>query len=528
MHSLPRVFHLQKQTGNNRQLQPADVVVERRLVFERGFLTPRHSRDWTARFKQELNIYNAEKLKAIVQKRLGYQLSLLGVGELGQDSAKDYLLLKGKLGEWKAAHPGEKLEGVGGALAIELAFCMLEMSYYGAVRKDGRTPAVTHPLRVGALVASVCGDDGAMLAQKDIEAVLTALLHDMVEDAFDPRSGVRFRIGMDSGWGPESFIIKGREDAKMHLGQLFGAEVLQNVMALTREPQTKQDIADWKRFYKKTYLGNLYSTSIACAFAKGFDALANLWELEGITGSAEKKGMVERSILKVAWQVKRWQKLSWFVAELLLSDIERNAAGTAYEGTHRSLRALGEPEIKKFEKGIVFVPGQRKLSDRVLGLSLCSGMPGMIVYNNGGGRFEIELAYVEDAALAQEITSMLGKSVRGIRLRESMIPGKLRRAIFLEFEADPSEIRANGAIAVRHYDKCLRAARPDLFAGFDREKWTDHARKMKDTLLQESAVSLELSERRDLAAKTFRPIHPKAKRRHYPKSTRPLEEGPVL
>ncbi len=55
------------------------------------------------------------------------------------------------------------------ARAVELAHRL----HQGQLRKDGRTPAVTHVVRVGLRVASLGGDP---------ETIATALLHDAIED----------------------------------------------------------------------------------------------------------------------------------------------------------------------------------------------------------------------------------------------------------------------------------------------------------------------------------------------------------
>ena len=244
-----------------------------------------------------------------------------------------------------SAHLGkEDLATIGRAIDA----CIL--SYGRAERSSGHHPAATHPLRAAALAASL----GA-----EAHTILGAIFHDLPEDALDGKHpDVKLRYINGEGKVAEFADADGIYSGIAALSGAHGERVLQIVKDLTNLKQKGGKEADWEQPYFK-YLQKPYG-NFDSALVKVIDAIVNLMELDSLEGikPAKREAKRQKTVKKALMQLRIWQKISWPIAELLLSCMQKYA-GEEYGQIRSVARAVDPHDLEKFKRGCCFVDYER-------------------------------------------------------------------------------------------------------------------------------------------------------------------------
>lgn len=383
---------------------------------------------------------------------------------------------------------------------------MLLLSYQGKKRKSGND-AVNHPL-LCTLLASAIG-----LPQ---HAIRKCARHDIAEDV-DSSDGITYTY-FDARSGA-TVKTKNPEEIFAHVQQLEGKDAEKHLRLMTRLPQQRnfEDEFALKWGYAR-YLVPIY-TDIWAAFAKGIDAVANLWEIEPIEDKELKEKLAGKSRIKVSLQIPRWQKISWLMAEIMTIELGYHFPEEAFR-----MRLQKKIEVEKFRQGYAWVGMERVFSLPVLKKTGLAGSPIIAIY---GGRqhFEAEFPYLDPLLSATILQEVLGKKVSNIQLSESLLPYNLRNATILSFETDEKVLKARLVHLVEAYDVLIRE---NVFAGFDRRGIADAAEAeislgVKDTPPQGNEGGLELPKYREVAMRKAWSTQSKQDRRRGFDSIPPLQ-----
>ncbi len=491
-----------------------ELVSNRRFFFPPYQLSPVPEKEWEGLLGGKLNIFDVQTLKQKIRDEVGYSREELftGINNLNVQKLTPeecYLLLADQLKDAQEklqAYPMydvpqeaiERLEALEGHIKVELAITLLELAYADAAKRKSGHDWISHPLRAGLFVAAIGG--GADL-------VVTALLHDIVEDTRDKgHKGIRYKVpGFAEGtdWA---------DDKKFwHLEELFGMQVASDIRRLTRDPASKKAIEDaWGKAEKKEYWKYVarVNETVGAAVAKPADGMENFWELD-IPNKKLRKGMIERTIDKGAMQVPYTRKLFWLINYMLLEGI---GAYSKDEKIMRKLRSFSEKDVADYEKGAVIV-GERKLKRKLLEQVPDSGVPVMVVYKKPFGHVEIELPYLdpksgEHRKIAKAIASRLGAANDSIEFAGTLLIPRMRKAIFLRFESPIRKVRKNLEPAAAIYKNAIsgemrilgvedrgihaRMARQSIYYEPNIRKWSAGTRLRENGASQARQEQLEI------------------------------------
>lgn len=477
-------------------IESGEILLKREFWFVRGFLAPAPDLQWRKEFKAKLDVYSTPELKDMIRKKMGYDdlSDLLSASGLHQDLAdapprqlfveltRALSAVREKItavDEMKGAEEDARLlRQVENCLKVEIAMVLVEISYGFAKRKSGN-PAASHALRAGLFAATM---------GSPTEYVLTALLHDIVEDTRDMRShGIFYRVPHFNGKKYAHDILEQEGQIYGHIKGLFGDAVAENVKLLTRAPGERKG-EGWEKNYQ-LYLERL-NEHVGAAFAKAIDGIINIWELDPITDKEEKDKTISAQVKKAAWQIQTWRKLSWLITELLREGVEK------YSDDRKLLvemRKISEREVADFERGIVVV-GKREFTRSLLDSVPDHGLPVMVLYKQGswklGKHFELELPFLSsdklsDVETAKKIAQSLGASVHWIHEARTLLLPRMRQAVFLRFKGNWSEIKQHLPDAVKMYEAAVSPSLTEM-GMVDRK---EHARMARESVYYENNIT---------------------------------------
>jgi hypothetical protein len=396
-----------------------------------GHLAPLLDPDWYANdFKRNLNIREPGMLLDLIR--------MLNHYPTGQ----------------KNASPGNDVGHAEDIRLLEATIQTLLLSYGRGERKSGNA-AVTHPL-LAMLVASAIS--------LPAHAIRKCGRHDLGEDSTDPKHphlAYRYRV-YPRGKVPEVRSSRDLEFIFRHIGKVEGKDAELHLRAMTRLAHQRdfETPLELKWGYGR-YLVPIYQ-DIWTAFAKGIDGGINLWEIEPVQNVALRERLVERTKAKIELQLPRWRKISWLMAELLLSELSHHFPKDA-----EKFRKVCVREFEKSQRGYALVDVPRAFSGRVLRQVGIAGSPIVCVYGKEPF-FEVEFPYLQDVNLAADLLIFaLGARARNLAVAESLLPYNLRNSTILSFESSQHLLAESLPGLVRNYDYLLKDC--GLVAGFDRK-----------------------------------------------------------
>ena len=471
--------------------------VDEHFAFKPGHITPILDKEWCYDFVESINKQDSPRLLEIIRKEYGYTLEDVRQWD-GNTNSKtyEYVLLEQAMG------------------TVILTYCNSKP------RRSGHEPQ-RHPLGAAAIAAKI---------HAPLEIVIGALYHDILEDVNDPKlPSLEFRTKIDPrllhvdpklpdantlkklvkyrqrienskiveirkknalGLSLEFFKYltkkfgmvdekrveeeKARRlerdiDAFVRIANgRFGNRIAEYMSATTRE-YGFWDNSQWERQYKQ-YLATAYKT-IGSAFAKGCDCVVNLFEEPN-----------EKTILKAAWQMKRWQRLSVLMSEIIHYGIAAHAKAPEYRKILKGLHAVSKADIMKFEHGLA-LNGEREDSAKLLkGVSL-SGSPMIDLYRwmdrKGRLRYEIEIPFANEQKARELILEAFGGEVANLARAKSLLPSRLTYATLISVDVrNEADFMALLPKLVKTYDGMLKKGEllPQL-KGFDRKRWAAAAWK---------------------------------------------------
>lgn len=387
----------------------------------------------------------------------------------------------------------------------------LLLSYHGKKRKSG-SDAVNHPL-LCTLLASAIG-----LPQ---HAIRKCARHDIAEDADSPDGITYVYFGL--GDSEAAIRSKNLEEIFAHIRQMEGKDAEEHLRLMTRLPHQRNFDGDLElKWGYGRYLVPIYR-NIWAAFAKGIDAVANLWEIEPINDKELREKLARKSRIKVSLQIPRWQKISWLMAEIMVVELGYHFPEEAY-----FLRTPKRDEVEKFKRGYAWVGFERTFSLPVLKRTGIAGSP-IISFYGKHPYFEAEFPYLNSLISTTILQEVLGKKVRNIRLSESLLPYNLRNATIISFEADESGLKSRIAQLVEAYDLSIRE---NVLASFDRKSIAEATEaeinsKGIDTPLLKNEGDHGLSKYKEVEMRKAWSVQTASNRRRGFGSIQPLQAGPL-
>ncbi|MCX6770713.1 MAG: hypothetical protein NTX79_01525 [Candidatus Micrarchaeota archaeon] len=429
-------------------------AVQTELVFNKGHITPKIGTRARNEFEKRIVCsFDPVKLCNSIRDNMGYTIESLASDMHSPEQAQEYLM-------------------------VENTMNILLDSYDGATRENGRL-LVTHPL----LVANMAAEIGA-----PVRTVNTAGFHDINEDVLDPKyPEIKFRAtigGQKAEYETERKIFEyiGRNYGR------YGKGLVRDIRHLTRYV-TEEEGKSWQRTYQE-YLVGVYQF-IDAAFAKALDGKANLIDRREIINKEDMARKYGRLLLKVSWQIPRWQRISWIVADLLKSNLDKYPGGKQIAD---ALNGVTEWDMKKFERGWTWNPARQYHAKLFHSVSR-SGSPIIDIYPASDvhkNMYEIELPFFKyenemHVRIAHEIIKCaFGRKVGKIRRASSILPERLTSSVIFLVESDAGDFWAGMPRAVEIMDGAFASGLllPQL-AGFNRAEYTDAARERMERIRRE-------------------------------------------
>ena|GEM_PF-3912793 len=490
----PRVFHQMGQVYHNKQMlkpnkidagslppfysskPPPDKLHGMQGVIEEmnhgrkialGHITPKMPRGLAKKLNSNMNIYEPERLCKLILRYCGFDEEGFGYGGmLANPVLVNEWMLKDKRGRFIGDE--RMMEYV----MLLQTFQILQLSYCG-IRRESGNEWVTHPLRAALFVAAL----GA-----PIEMVISALLHDILEDAMSPEMPkAKFRAFVKKDGQYRQVEYTGEEEIMGYIRKNYGrcgARIAWDVWHDTRNDIRKEMInAEYLTnpvLYEELYKGHLHKAHarIGSAFAKAGDGKANITEISSITDPAVREMKFRKRMLKLDWQLEcGWDKIAWPVFESLLYDL---SVSSADERVWKKYRFVPADSIWKFADGYNLVGTPHRYNQELRGRVMPSRSPTIEVYFQGNSpSFIFEFPFIRDAKVAiGMIRQVFGKSIIGEPKEvDSLLPPLIRDAalVSVDFRKNPEVVKFNDLVAA--YDENLRGALP----GFDRKRFTEAA-----------------------------------------------------
>lgn len=478
----------------------AELIHNRKFFIPKDRLTPVPEKRWLEQLKAELNIFDPKELKRKIREEVGYEFEgMLDYLKIPREAAGNagrlYLYLADSLAEIRekvdhysretdAEQSVANLKQVEKSIKVELAITLLEIAYEKADRRKSGHERITHPLRAGLFAAAI----GA-----PVDYVITALLHDILEDTRDKRhKGISYAVpyyegNAIEGVGYREFFLDKEKCA--HLSELFGKQVAMDIMRLTRDPESRKAIEDaWggreKRAYKK-YLDRAHG-SIGATFAKAMDGIVNFWELD-FEDKALEAGMRQRTVDKAAMQIPFLRKMSWLITYMLVEGIEQYSPDKMLAV---ELLSFSEKDVRSFERGVKNA-GRRRFERTLLAQVPDNGAPIAVIFRmmkyreifRKSKRFEVEMPYLDaekqiHLEAGDRLIGAFGSSVSNIGPAHTLLIPRLRKALLRRFEAGLGDVKGNLDTFGREY--CNEIAGELLIYGIsDRETHAEGLRKSR-------------------------------------------------
>ncbi len=429
------------------------LLVNREYSFEPGKLTPTPAKRWLELLKKSLNLFDKAELESRLREELDYHLQDIVPDEAINDVARRYVYVREHLqaAEKRILSGNEEVDmqaelWLRGRLKVELAICLIDLSYGDELRKSGHL-AVTHNLRAGLFAAAL----GA-----PIEWVVSALLHDIREDTRDKKN-IKYRTACIADGEIRIETLHSAKDIFNDLRHCFGREVEKDIRVLTRDPVKKKKAGETLTEIRDNYSKYLVRANrrISAAFIKVIDGILNFWELDPVKGSKQaKQGLIDRTVIKGSLQVEFWRKISWLLSEMLMQEIVKYSPQTDTV-TDRFERRISEEELERFERACIIIRGKREFKKKILNQSSDNGSPVMVLYKIGRNLWDAELPYIKDKMQIARIFEGLVKPSEMEDQKTILLP-KIRKAKFRRFRAKLKDVAGMcGGLALR-YDKELK------------------------------------------------------------------------
>lgn len=317
---------------------------------------------------------------------------------------------------------------------------IVDRSYEGE-KRDGEHKSSTHPKRVAAAAIAI-GDLELDTATGKRYASEAGLYHDCVEDLYLVT--------------PQGLVLTEPESILDYLRKEKGEEFSGRIALLSRNSTNLP--------YLK-YLAMVHWDEF-CAFVKGCDIISNIMELD----SADPR-LVRNTVWKASKQVRRWQKISWPIAEILLHYIRKYEERMDQGGLAEYLRMISRRQLGNFERGYA-VAGGRRFDPALLAQSALSGSPVATVYNSKNGIVELEFPFLEESAVRSLLEVTLERGNGDIKFVKSLLPAHLVHASIASLKADFEGIEHRLPEIVTTYDAFLNHMK---IPGFVRKEWAEAA-----------------------------------------------------
>ena len=493
--TIPRVFHHMRQVYRNKQELPpnkadmgkappfyssklppdklhgAQGVIEEMNQSRKitpGHITPKLPRRLSKKLNSELDIYEPERLCRHILRYCGFDERGFSYGGMLSSPVL--------VNDW--ALRDERGRFIGDERIMEYAmliqtFQILQLSYNGVQRESGN-PWESHPLRAALFVAAL----GA-----PVEMVISALLHDILEDAMSKdMPKVKFRAFERKNGELVLVELTGEEGILGYMRKnywRYGSKIAWDVLHDTRNDIRKEimnatyvdDPAEYEKLYKK-HLHKAH-TRIGSAFGKAGDAKANITEISSIM-NPEVRGMkFDKRMLKLDWQLEcGWDKIAWPVFESLLYDLSVNSAE---ERTWKKYRFVPAESIWKFADGYNLVGTPHRYNQELRGKIMPSRSPTIEIYFQGNKpSFIFEFPFIREAKVAIGIIKDVFRKniIKEPKEVDSLLPLLIRDAVLVsvDFRENPKVEKFICMVAA--YDEPLK----DLIdGGFVRKERTDAA-----------------------------------------------------
>ncbi len=184
---------------------------------------------------------------------------------------------------------------------VKETFDFVETIYKHRLRKDQKTKAVSHPIKI-ALNCAYAGCDS--------DTIIVALLHDTLEDGLCTYHEISKKFGIKIADSVVHITDYQREEFYRKLAEIETTSHLDNDMKLTLK----------KEYYKK-YLEKLYySGDLRSIIIKFFDTFENSKSLEFETDELLKTSITEKALLHLPF----WKAINYKMFELVKTTLENN------------------------------------------------------------------------------------------------------------------------------------------------------------------------------------------------------------
>ncbi|MFA6907943.1 MAG: hypothetical protein WC263_03880 [Candidatus Micrarchaeia archaeon] len=441
-----------------------------------GHITPKMPKALSRKLNSKLDIYDTGVLCNLILRYCGFGDGGLSGGNFPSEPVlvNDWVLRDKKTGRF-----------IGDERMVEYAmllqtFQILHLSYEG-MQRDSGNEWMTHPLRAALFVAAL----GA-----PVKMVVSALLHDILEDAMDPKMPTaKFRAFVKKEGQCRMAEYTGEEEI---LGYIrgsywrYGIVISEDVRHDTRKQKINSEYLVNPALYERLYKEHLRMAHarMGSAFAKAGDTKANSTEINSIRDPGIKRMKFDKRLLKLDWQLDTgWSKLNWHVFESLLSDLQENSADEKAWERHRFVPAQA---IWSFSDGYNLIGKPHRYIQEVRDKLMPSRSPTIEIYiREGKPCYTFEFPFINDSREAIAIVKdAFGKALKGEPERaQSLLPQGIRDATLVsaEFFRSPEVGKLNDLAAA--YDEKLDGR---IEGGFNRQERTkaawDRHHRMKSEL----------------------------------------------